>query len=69
MDIALQSVNATIGQLANYWAEVRDKSDPKKSPAIAAIADLLFMGRSAKVNVLAVAQMLTARAIGWPLPP
>lgn len=64
--VICEELNATIGQLTNYWAEVREKGDPKKSPAIAALADLLFMGRSAKVNVLAIAQMLTARAIGGP---
>ncbi|KAB1919091.1 DUF87 domain-containing protein [Micromonospora noduli] len=64
--VICEELNATIGQLTNYWAEARDKGAPKKSPAIAALADLLFMGRSAKVNVLAVAQMLTARAIGGP---
>lgn len=64
--VICEELNATIGQLANFWAGVREKSDPKKSPAIAALADLLFMGRSAKVNVLAIAQMLTARAIGGP---
>jgi hypothetical protein len=64
--VICEELNATIGQLANYWADVREKGDPKKSPAIAALADLLFLGRSAKVNVLAIAQMLTARAIGGP---
>jgi hypothetical protein len=64
--VICEELNATIGQLANYWADVREKGEPKKSPAIAALADLLFMGRSAKVNVLAIAQMLTARAIGGP---
>ncbi|MER7440458.1 helicase HerA domain-containing protein [Micromonospora avicenniae] len=64
--VIAEELNATIGQLLNYWAEVRGKGDPKRSPAVAALADLLFLGRSAKVNVLAVAQMLTARAIGGP---
>ncbi|MEV4478765.1 type IV secretory system conjugative DNA transfer family protein [Micromonospora coxensis] len=64
--VICEELNATIGQLANFWAEARGKGDPKRSPAVAALADLLFMGRSAKVNVLAVAQMLTARAIGGP---
>jgi hypothetical protein len=64
--VIAEELNATIGMLSNYWAEVRGKGDPKKSPAIAALADLLFMGRSAKINVLAIAQMLTARAIGGP---
>jgi hypothetical protein len=64
--VICEELNATIGQLTNFWAEVREKSDPKRSPAISALADLLFMGRSAKVNVFAIAQMLTARAIGGP---
>jgi hypothetical protein len=64
--VICEELNATIGQLMNHWAEVREKGEPKRSPAVAALADLLFMGRSAKVNVLAIAQMLTARAIGGP---
>lgn len=64
--VIAEELNATIGQLVNFWAEARTKGDPKRSPAVSALADLLFMGRSAKVNVLAIAQMLTARAIGGP---
>ncbi|MFC8296278.1 helicase HerA domain-containing protein [Micromonospora orduensis] len=64
--VICEELNATIGQLANFWGDARGKGDPKRSPAISALADLLFLGRSAKVNVLAVAQMLTARAIGGP---
>lgn len=64
--VIAEELNATIGQLGNFWSEIREKGQVKKSPAIAALADLLFMGRSAKVNVLAVAQMLSARAIGGP---
>ena len=64
--IICEELNATIGMLMNWWIDNREKSDPKRSPAISALADLLFMGRSAKKNVLAIAQMLTARAIGGP---
>lgn len=64
--VICEELNATVAQLTNHWAEVRDKSAPRRSPAISALSDLLFMGRSAKVNILAVAQMLTARAIGGP---
>ncbi|MFI7649994.1 helicase HerA domain-containing protein [Micromonospora sp. NPDC049460] len=64
--VIAEELKATIGQLVNFWAEVRGKGDPKRSPAVSGLADLLFMGRSAKVNVLAIAQMLTARAIGGP---
>lgn len=64
--VICEELNATIGQLVNYWAVTRERGEPKKSPAVSAIADILFMGRSAKVNMLAIAQMLTARAIGGP---
>lgn len=64
--VIAEELNATIGQLVNWWAENRGKGDPKRSPAVSALANLLFMGRSAKVNVIAIAQMLTARAIGGP---
>lgn len=64
--VICEEMNATIGQLGAYWDSVRQKGDPKRSPAVSALAELLFMGRSAKVNVLAIAQMLTARAIGGP---
>lgn len=61
-----EELNATLAQLGNYWAEARGKDDPKRSPAVTALGELLFMGRSAKINVLGVAQLLTARAIGGP---
>jgi len=64
--IILEEVNSTIDLLQDYWAEVREKSDPKKSPAIKALKQILTMGRGAKKNVVGIAQMLTARSIGGP---
>jgi hypothetical protein len=64
--IICEELNATIGQLQRHWAAAREKGDPKRSPAVDALGDISFMGRSAKVNLLAIAQMLTARAIGGP---
>jgi hypothetical protein len=64
--VICEELNATIGQLAAWWADNRDKSDPKRSPAIAALGEIAFMGRSAKVHLLAIAQMLTARSMGGP---
>lgn len=64
--IVMEELNATIGQLTDYWADVREPGDPRTSPAIRALREILYMGRSAKVNVIAIAQMLTARAIGGP---
>lgn len=64
--VICEELNATIGQLRKYWAQNREKGEPKASPAIDALGDILYMGRSALVNVLAIAQMLTAQAIGGP---
>ncbi|WP_149030697.1 helicase HerA domain-containing protein [Kitasatospora sp. MBT66] len=66
MAILLEEVNATIGKLKRYWAEIRTKEDPKESPAIAALAEILFMGRAVKMHVLAVGQSMTAAALGGP---
>jgi hypothetical protein len=64
--IIAEELNATINLLSQWWADVRDKSDPKRCPSITALNNIAFMGRSAKKNLLAIAQMLTARAIGGP---
>lgn len=64
--VVAEELNATMSRLGFYWEGIREKGDPKTSPAIAALRDVLFMGRSTKINVIAVAQMLTARAIGGP---
>lgn len=64
--VVAEELNATLAQLVDHWADVREKGDPKNSPAVRALKELLFMGRSACVNVLGVAQMLTARTIGGP---
>jgi len=64
--VLAEEMNATAGRLAAYWRKTKAKDDPALSPAVEALADALFMGRQVRVNVLAVAQMLTARTIGGP---
>lgn len=64
--VLLEELNATMSRLQKYWDNVREKSDPKRSPAVDAIGDLLFMGRACRIHVIAIAQMLTANAIGGP---
>src|SRR5690606_36157919 len=64
--VICEELNATLSQLQDHWSDVRQTGEPRTSPAIRALRELLFMGRSAKINVIAVAQMLTARAIGGP---
>lgn len=75
--VLFEELNATLGMLRDHWDAVRPglaaqakldgaEPPPKASPAIKAAKDILFMGRSAKVNMVAIAQLLSALAIGGP---
>lgn len=65
--ILLEEANATLARLKRYWQSVRDpKLDPKESPAIDALREVLFMGRAVRMHVLLVAQSATAAALGGP---
>jgi hypothetical protein len=64
--VVAEELNGTLAQLREHWDRTREAGEPKASPAIRSLAELLYMGRSAKVNVFAVAQMLSARAVGGP---
>lgn len=62
--ILAEEMNATADQLRAYWRKVREKGEPNVSPAIEALGSILFMGRAAKVHVVAIAQYLTANTVG-----
>ncbi|MFD8823802.1 helicase HerA domain-containing protein [Streptomyces sp. NPDC059605] len=64
--ILLEEVNTTMKQLARYWEKTRESGDPKVSPAIDALNEILYMGRQLRMHVLLVAQSATARALGGP---
>ncbi|MFK0296344.1 pRL2-11 [Streptomyces sp. NPDC090442] len=64
--ILLEEINATMKQLTKYWERTREKDEPKSSPAVDALAEILFMGRAVRMHVLLVAQSATARALGGP---
>ncbi|MFJ8663461.1 hypothetical protein [Streptomyces sp. NPDC093795] len=66
MVILLEEINATMAQLRRYWEEIRSSDDPKTSPAIDALPEILFMGRQVRLHILLVAQSATARALGGP---
>ncbi|MQT05135.1 pRL2-11, partial [Streptomyces jumonjinensis] len=50
--ILLEEVNATMRQLARYWDRIRESGDPKTSPAIDVLMEILFMGRQVRMHVL-----------------
>lgn len=64
--LVMEEMNATARRLADHWRKVKAKDDPAVSPAVEALGDILFMGRAVLVNVIAVAQMMTARTLGGP---
>ena len=64
--VVCEEMNATSNRLAAYWRKIKDRDDAPASPAIEALNDALFMGRGVRTNVVAIAQMLTARTVGGP---
>jgi hypothetical protein len=62
--VILEEWNAGVALLKTWWQEHRESSDPKTSPAVSAYQDLMFMGRSAHINIMVVAQMFTAQLGG-----
>lgn len=62
--IVAEEMNATITRLTDYWEQTRPKGSKKRSPAVEALNDILFMGRQARMHVLAVGQYMTANTIG-----
>ncbi|MFE0389528.1 helicase HerA domain-containing protein [Streptomyces bungoensis] len=64
--LILEEANATVAKLKRYWTATREKSDPKESPAIDALREILFMGRAVRMHVFLVAQSATAAALGGP---
>ncbi|MFE0778793.1 helicase HerA domain-containing protein [Streptomyces sp. NPDC058861] len=73
LGMILEEANATIAKLKRYWASIRKTkgdefgpADPKESPAIDALREILFMGRAVKMHVFLVAQSATAAALGGP---
>jgi hypothetical protein len=62
--LIIEEWNTTQDWLQAYWEEIRDKEDPKKSPALKARSALLAMGRGVGVNVVGVFQDATVSAVG-----
>jgi len=62
--VIVEEMNMLIERLKSYWSKIRERGDPKSSPAIASLAELLFAGRAVKIHVVMIAQYLTANAAG-----
>ena len=62
--IIAEEMNLAEGRLKQYWADVREKDDVKRSPALTGLGDVAFAGRAVKMNLIVIGQMLTAAALG-----
>jgi hypothetical protein len=62
--LVMEEQNTTIDALVDYWAEIRDASDPRVSPAVRAYRALGNMGRQVNIHIIAAFQKLTAHAAG-----
>ncbi|MEU7088126.1 hypothetical protein [Streptomyces achromogenes] len=52
LTVVFEGADAILSKLARHWGTVRETGDPKTSPAIAALEELLFAGRQARMHVL-----------------
>jgi hypothetical protein len=62
--VYFEEQNIGMKALKKYWEEIRGPKDPKRSPAIDALDELLCAGRQAKMHVVSIAQLFTVQATG-----
>ena len=62
--IIAEEMNLAVPRLKQYWATIRDKEDPKRSPALDGFAAVSFAGRAVRMHLIVIGQMLTAAALG-----
>ncbi|MBQ1116248.1 hypothetical protein [Streptomyces sp. C3-3] len=59
LTLVFEAADSTLRQLACHWDTTREKGDPKTSPAVDALQDVLFAGPQARIHVLATSQLAT----------
>ena len=62
--IIAEELNLATPRLKQYWASIRDKEDPKRSPALDGLAAVSFAGRAVRMHLIVIGQMLTAASLG-----
>ncbi|MEV3898484.1 hypothetical protein [Streptomyces anulatus] len=59
LTLVFEAADSTLRQLARHWDTIREKDDPKTSPAVDALQDVFFAGPQARIHVLATSQLAT----------
>ncbi len=62
--ILAEELNFATPQLRQYWADIREPSDVKKSPALTSFGAVAFAGRAVRMHLILIGQMLTADVTG-----
>jgi len=62
--VIVEEANMLADQLQDYWREIKPQGAPIKSPAIRALAKVLFTGRACRENVICAAQYGLAAVTG-----
>jgi DNA segregation ATPase FtsK/SpoIIIE-like protein len=60
----IDECNTFAGMSKQYWATLKEKSDPVTPPVWGLIARILWMGRAANIHIVIVGQRLDDRATG-----
>ena len=60
--VVAEESNALMNRLRHYWNDIRERGDPKRSPAVDALELAFLMGRQLFINVVQFGQMLSVRA-------
>ena len=62
--VVAEELNLAMPQLREFWQEIREPGDVKKSPALTGFGSVSFAGRALKIHVVLVGQMVTADVTG-----
>ncbi|WP_329359660.1 hypothetical protein [Streptomyces anulatus] len=50
LTVVFEAADSTLRQLARHWDTIREKDDPKTSPAVDALQDVLLAGPQARIT-------------------
>ena len=62
--VVAEELNQAMPLIRQHWADTREPSDVKRSPALAGLGAVAFAGRAVKMHLLLIGQMLTAEVTG-----
>jgi hypothetical protein len=62
--IVAEELNLAAPLIKQYWSDIRDRDDSKRSPALRGLAGVAFAGRALKMHMWLIGQMLTAEVTG-----